>query len=293
MAKKLNTKVILFNAAAVLVMGSAAVVQARNWLFPPQIAACSERYLRTITFTLERSGALLSASDIQASTSGMDYGVLDNFTVKRLKNGPAPVAMGIEIKPGTQQANHDNGQPGGISFPWKPRALPADTSATCLSYSVFLPADFDFETGGTLPGVFGARPDELSEKPDRFEVRVEWVNEGQSQQFMMLSTKQGSGFFRSQPDVRTAIPRGEWVKIEQEIVLNDPGIQNAIVRYWVNGVLKSENKEAELRVAPDVTIVGVAAELYFGTQRTDGDFPAGRSKKTEQIWLSPFELRVK
>jgi hypothetical protein len=289
--KKLDPKVILFNGAAAVIMGSAAVVHLKSVLFPPGIPVCSERYNRTITFTLERQGKLLSASDIQSIMAGRDYGVLDNFAVERIEGAPSKSVIGVDIKSGSAHPQNEAGTPGGIAFPWKPRAIPAGATSACLAYSVFLPADFEFEAGGTLPGIFGVRTGDLSEKADRFDTRVEWVDGGQAIHFMMIAAETSAGFYRSFAEQRFVLPRGRWVRLEQEVVLNEPGQSNAAVRFWMDGVLVSENKEAELRTRDDVLISGVAADVHFGIQKTEGDYPYARAKKNERVMLSPFELK--
>jgi len=65
-----STKVILFNAAASLVAVGAVVGVVRTWIAPVATVACSERYATSMVFPLERNGAVLTATDIQARTGG-------------------------------------------------------------------------------------------------------------------------------------------------------------------------------------------------------------------------------
>jgi hypothetical protein len=82
------------------------------------------------------------------------------------------------------------------------------------------------------------------------------------------------------------IPRGKWVRIDQEVVLNTPQKQDGLVRLWVDGSLRIEGKEAELRYSREVGFTGVMGDVHFG-----GNFMGGVARKDETVWLTPFELR--
>ena len=96
-----STKVILFNAAASLVAIGAIVGVVRTWIAPTALRSCSERYTTSMVFPLERDGTLLTATDIQARAGGRDAGLLENLEVARLKRGPVPVAMSVELPKGS------------------------------------------------------------------------------------------------------------------------------------------------------------------------------------------------
>lgn len=236
---------------------------------------------------LERDGNLVSIAEIQGAAGTMDRGVDRNLSFRRIKDGPASIAMGVEIQPGTGPAGTKTGTPGGVSYPWTPGSLPEKVDAACLSYSVFLPADFEFARGGVLPGLFGLKRGEHVSNiaADRFETLPQWAENGRIQQYMVLSTKTNT-LDTTVPAPRFTLPRGRWVKIEQEIVLNAPGDDNGIIRLWVDGVMRLEGRDALLRRFPDVHVAGVQAETYFG-----GAYVEGVAKKKEQIWLTPFDLR--
>ena len=284
---KLTPKVILFNAAAVLVMGAAVVVQLRDLVNPAQSQVCSGRYNKVVNFGLERQGQLLTASDIQSTAVGRDFGVMDNYSARMLKDGPAKAALGVRIAAGTAQPNNPNLPAGGLSFPWIPRVIPANASAACLGYNIFLPADFEFDAGGTLPGISGRRADGV----DRFDTYVEWGSNGEVNQFVLQTSTKGTEHLRTSALSAAALPRGRWVRIDQEVVMNQAGAFDGIMRLWVDGALRSEHKQTEYRTVAEVSIEGVAADVYFGTQPTYQNFPAARARKAEQIWLTPFELR--
>ena len=126
-----------------------------------------------MVFPLERDGGLVTATDIQARTGGRDAGLLENLDVARLKRGPVPIAMSVELPKGSAAPTSSAVPKGGISFPWQPRSL-KDKAAVCLSYQILLPADFDFNLGGALPGVLG----QADQSNDRFLVRLGWRQGG-------------------------------------------------------------------------------------------------------------------
>ena len=275
-----STKVILFNAAASLVAIGAIVGVVRTWIAPSALRSCSERYTTSMVFPLERDGTLLTATDIQARTGGRDAGLLENLEVVRLKRGPVPVAMSVELPKGSAAPTSSVVPKGGISFPWQPRSL-KDKSTVCLSYQVLLPADFDFNHGGALPGLLG----QADQSGDRFLVRLSWQQGGTigATNFVTLNGKK----FRQQADGEGyTIPRGRWVQIDQEVVLNAPDQENGILRVWIDGALAIDKADFAYRAKPDIALAGVAADVYYS-----GDDVTGRSPADAKVWLSPFEIR--
>ena len=56
---------------------------------------------------------------------------------------------------------------------------------------------------------------------------------------------------------------GRWTKIEQEVVLNDPGQKNGTLRLWLDGELIAENQRVELRKDDKVMLTGVLAAIGY------------------------------
>jgi hypothetical protein len=275
-----STKVILFNAAASLVAIGAIVGVVRTWIAPTALRSCSERYTTSMVFPLERDGTLLTATDIQARAGGRDAGLLENLEVARLKRGPVPVAMSVELPKGSAAPTSSVVPRGGISFPWLPRSL-KDKSAVCLSYQVLLPADFDFNQGGALPGILG----QADQSGDRFLVRLSWLQGGTigATNFVTLNGKK----FRQQVEGEGyTIPRGRWVQIDQEVVLNASDQEDGILRVWIDGALAIDKADFAYRAKPDIALAGVAADVYYS-----GDDVTGRSPADAKVWLAPFEIR--
>jgi polysaccharide lyase-like protein len=278
-----STKVILFNAAASVVVIGALVGVVRTWIAPSSLRACSERYSTSMVFPLERDGVVLTATDIQARTGGQDAGLLENVDVVSLKRGPVPVAMSVRLPKGSAAPSSSVVPKGGISFPWQPRSL-KDKSAVCLSYQMILPSDFDFNLGGVLPGVFG-QSDHSDQSNDRFLVRLAWHQVGATSATNFV-TLDGKKYKQIADAEGFTIPRGRWVKIDQEVILNEPDQENGILRVWLDGALAIDKADIAYRVKPTLTLTGVAADIFY-----NGEDVAGRAPADATVMLSPFEIR--
>jgi hypothetical protein len=275
-----GAKVVVFNAAAVLITTAAVVGLLRSFLAKPAAAPCSERYHHSTALMLERGGALLTAADLQSSLAGRDVGVIENVSVGRIPGAPASVALTVRLPRGS--TSPDGSPRGGISFPWDPRSVQGK-SAVCLSYSVLLPADFAFNRGGTLPGISGAEPGMVAS--DTFAARMAWREAGQGGVTLRVTS---AGETRSSTAEREtfAFPRGRWVRLEQEVVLNTPREADGVLRVWVDGTLAIDRGDLVYRMRPGVTVSGVAADVFYGTASGAGAAPADT-----KISLTPFDIR--
>ena len=283
-----STRLIAFNAVAVIFFVGAVVSVFKDFLIPPTLPPCSPRYLTTTGMSLEQDGRLLTIIDIQAAAHGRDRGLTDSATVTRIADAPAPAALLVRLARGTGVATVDAKTPGGISFPWLPRSA-QNAGAACLVYDVRLPADFDFGSGGTLPGLIGAANQTalMSDGPDGFALPVQWGEQGRMA--MQAKARIESQFSISQMEsFRGAMPRGRWVRIEQEVILNTPGASDGTVRLWIDGKLRVETGGLSLRAGNAVAIAGVSMDVHHGAP----DQPS-MAPRDQEIELTPFELRLK
>ena len=83
-----------------------------------------------------------------------------------------------------------------------------------------------------------------------------------------------------------ALPRGQWMKVDQEVVLNAPGRRDGTLRLWIDGALVLEQTDLEYRSSENVTISGAAANLFYGNERQIAPAP-----RDTTVMFSPFELR--
>lgn len=278
-----KNKFILFNiAAGALVIGAIAGV-VRSFVVPNEIASCSARYSTVTQLNLEQNGQLLTAADLQARLGGSDYGVLENVSIRALKDGPATQAVGVKLQKGGAAPWSEGDLKGGMSFPWQPRSA-RSLDAACLSYSVFLPKDFAFHRGGTLPGLIGGQPDsqQTAHVPD-ISARIRWRSTGEGDVVLHAPDAQDQVFGAGD---RFVFPRGRWVKLDQEIVLNTPKKNDGRLRLWVDGALVVDAAELSLRATADQHLSGVAAQVYYGTTEAMTAAPQDTS-----VWMTPFELR--
>ncbi len=264
-----SARVVLFNAAAVLVALAAVVAVVRSYLVSPSAAPCSGRYLTSMTFALERNGVMLTATDIQARAGSGDATLTDSLEIVRLEGAPAPAVMRVNLPKG------------GMSFAWQPRSLRGQ-AAVCLGYKLQLPADFDFGLGGDLPGLAGQADD----GGDRFLVQPTWA-QGGALTAASRTTLGGKAETQVVDGDGSAIPRGRWVSVEQEIVLNAPDQRNGLLRVWLDGRLALEQADLAFRATADVGVAGIAADVRRN------DTALTRSEPEARVLVSPFEVRWK
>lgn len=276
-----GAKVILFNAAAGLVTVAALIAVGRSALMSPTTTPCSERYTNAMRFSLTRGGAALTTVDLQATLGGKDLGVAENVTIRPVTNAAFPAAMTVSLRKGTTAPQ--DAAAGGMSFPWWPRSL-QDKPAACLAYDVLLPADFDFHRGGTLPGLTGAS---ASEGGDGFGAPLAWRSDGRAGVTTKITQDAETHRFVAERE-SVVLPRGRWVRLEEEIALNTPKKADGVLRVWVDGSLAVERTNMTYRAGPDVVLSGVAAEVFYGAGDANS---AAAAPKDSQISLSPFEIR--
>jgi hypothetical protein len=279
-----GSKLIAFNAAAALIGLAAVVAAARSVFMPAVIPPCSERYHSMTSFALERAGILLTAADLQSSLGGKDVGVIGNVTIAPAKDAPARVAMTVSLQKASMSVEGIVTEfKGGTTFPWQPRAVQGKTSA-CLSYHVLLPADFEFHRGGVLPGIAGT---DGAEQGDGFTARLAWrpkAGGGVTLRVAENGTTRATLVERQIFD----LPRGRWVKVEQEVVMNTPKQEDGVLRVWIDGSLAVDRSDLSYRTQGSVTVTGVSVDIFRGSGPDDVQATAAKNSK---IQLTPLELR--
>jgi hypothetical protein len=260
-AKKLNLFINIGGSLiGVFVLGYVVYSAYHTATEPP----CSARYPAPMRFALQTAtGKTLTPIELQARAGLRDVGVIDNAAVVAVNDGPTPEALEVKLRslPGGDDA--DAKTRNGIEFRWSPPGISGAT-ATCLAYSVWLPDKFDFGDGGFLPGVFGGDPAMTRQQAakDLLTVALEWSDEGKPS---LTAAVDGSERLRLS-GAGTPLAAARWTKVEQEVVLNDPGQLNGTLRLWVDGELIAENLHVELRKDDKVVLTGVLASIgYEGT----------------------------
>jgi hypothetical protein len=257
-SKSNQSQAYLFNFAAIGV-GATTVLLAIFGMRGRDIAEpCSGRFGPAVQYSLERGpGELALSSDLQARLAGRDWGVLENASVVATPNGPTAMALRVNLPKVSGEL------PNGLSFSWM--QTPAEPKrAVCLCYHVWVPTDFEFGQGGTLPGVFGGETDAARTvgsgfEPTSFGTHIVWTGSGDLVARVASADHKGSYMpFVASP---IELPRGRWVKLEQEIGLNTPGLGDGLMRVWVDGKLRLENERVGWRMNDTSAFRGVDAGI--------------------------------
>lgn len=284
--KPTKQNLMLFNGAAALLVGASLVYVVRSMVFSESIPPCSERYPRGVQMALESGGQPVATADLQARAAGSDWSLLERTQVVKVAAGPAKVAMQFDLAaPGAANSTRE-----GAGFLWGPRAMKA-TTAACLAYSVYLPEGFQFGGGGRLPGLTGvvepadgAEPAEAS-GPDQqqpatatsFSASPGWKKGGIGEVATLgpnLTALMRGGYSRIE------LPRGKWVRLEQEVKLNAPGAHDGILRLWLDGELVLDGELTNTQKTAAIT--GVVSEVVLPGQ------PVDPKAKDQKVSISPY-----
>jgi hypothetical protein len=140
--------------------------------------------------------------------------------------------------------------------------------------------------GGRLPGLMGIAAD--GEAPEQglslISSRFTWKENGAADIYSQIpGLPEGRSLGNDRHGFQ--LTRGQWMSLEQEVVLNTPGQKDGLIRVWVDGALRYEKKGLVLQAEKPTKITGVLAEVV----------PMGRDvaagAKAQKVWISPFEIR--
>ncbi|MGB3614101.1 MAG: polysaccharide lyase [Elainellaceae cyanobacterium] len=134
-----------------------------------------------------------------------------------------------------------------------------------LSYRVRFSDNFDFVKGGKLPGLFGGAGASGGESPngtDGFSTRLMWRREGQGEVYAYLPTSEGYGTSIGRGSWR--FRPGEWTRVVQEVILNQPGEADGRLRLWVEDRLAVDESGLTFRSADSLHLDGLFFSTFFG-----------------------------
>jgi hypothetical protein len=275
--KRPSNNAILFNGAALLIVAASGVMVLRSLIFHDDAPPCADRYARGSQFAIESNGQAMAVGELQSRLSGSDWGLIESARVVKLKSGPAPYAIEYALA-------KTGGERPGVGFTWAPAGFNEAQSA-CLGYSVYVGDDFDYGRGGRLPGLYGMAKDATEAAEPEFSTRYTWLDDGRADIYTHIPVLPAGRSLGNERGGFT-LPKGRWVSLEQEVVLNDPGQKNGLIRVWVDGQLRFQKSNVVFRDASGpsatATLTGVLSEVVM-----PGDQPGDKQK----IWISPFELR--
>ena len=247
-SKQLN---LLINTGAALVGLILVGYFAYSAMHTDSALPCSDRFGAATRFSLHTGdGKPLTPIELQARAGAHDFGVIDNASVVSVTDGPAPEVL--EVKLGKLSGNTDSSDTArnGIEFRWAPPGVKGAASA-CVSYSVWFPEKFQFSGGGILPGVFGVNTAQPSDT--KITVSPQWDGGGKP----IIGSTAESGEIRHMFGQSSALPTGRWIKVDQEVTLNEPGHSDGTARLWIDGTLVIEDKRMGLRNGADILLAGV------------------------------------
>lgn len=292
----------LFNIGGVgLVVLSLYLAVKLSFAPAPETPLCEVRYAGGVLFSLARKdGSPLAPEDLQARLSGHDRGLIRNARIVQDAGVPYGWALEVQLRRSAGQEEEDQSR-SGIGMAWMPHQLPA-AAAACLSYSVWLPEDFKGGEAGVLPGFVSepgaeelphkaapaatAAEDEAAPRLRPFVSRPLWLGDGQLALSLVPNLGQGVVIPLEAPGA--TLKPGRWTRIEQELVLNQPGQLDGILRVWVDGKIVWELHGIGYRRDELQSLQAVVANVHNVRQ---GAWTA--SHVETNLRLSPLELRLR
>lgn len=304
--KQMSTFHLLSVGSGVLLVAGIGLAIQSSFEKKPETPACEARYAGGVLFSYARNGAgPLAPEDLQARLGGRDRGLVANAQIIEDASVLYGYALEVKLKKGAPES--DDQTRSGIGFTWAPRQL-ATATAACLSYNVWVPPDFKTGDGGILPGLLsdadtipstGLVP--VVERKSASEVEA---GEGEAEQLKPFSTRpqwrqDGVLMMWNAPNVgqsgnllldpqKAALKRGQWVRIEQEAVLNSPGQHDGMLRMWVDGKLVLERFDIAFRKSDLQSFQAVAGDIHHVRSGIWAPSPADM-----KVRLSPLELRLR
>jgi len=287
----INLKANLIGIAAFAILGGYYLYGVAN---PELEKPCSTYYPPSVAINVEKSdGELISAETLQSRSSSQDWGLIDKLKVVRASDAPVPSIFEVFLKKDDVFGVFN--KQGGAAFPWQPSRF-KEAKSVCVSFNVKLPEDFDFSAEGILPGVASKQVlirDETDEYDDgelvrKFQAHPAWSRFGRIR-FLAYDPTNTSESGQFVIDTRTDLVPGRWHKIEQEIVMNDEGVSNGVVRLWLDGDLVINEAAITLTKKP----VKIDTAFYHVSHGT----PLGHGKitltKDSVVRISPMEISWK
>ncbi|MGM0913910.1 MAG: polysaccharide lyase [Pseudomonadota bacterium] len=244
--------------------GTSAQEDEERTLSHPRVEPCSARYPLAATPQPDLSAEDARAGVRQGFGTRRDWGVEDNVELLDADaTGLGEPGLRVHYPEGTSSPGDT--EQGGAGFYAAPAGL-AGAERACLTYQVRFEPGFDFVKGGKLPGLYGGDAPSGGDEVDGesgFSMRFMWREAGQGELYEYVAS-QDEEFGASVGRGLWSFPSGEWVTIEQELVLNTPGEADGLARVWIDGVPVLEQGEIVYRTTDEVTIDGLMFSTFFG-----------------------------
>lgn len=259
MQPKIPSTMTLYGIAAGVVLLGGTIVSVKNSLFPEPLAPCTARFAPGVDFPNQAGGAEpVSVREVQTKLGFDEWGLVENVKLEANTRGPFPYVLDISLPEGVSGKQDTRGRRGGVGFSWKP-GIPSGATTACLSYGVRLPANFDFDKGGVLPGLFGG--EEPRSGRTGFAARIGWGPNGAGDVVANLPGTGDRGASLA-PGAWT-FPTGRWTLIEQEVRLNTPGRDDGFLAIWIDGQLRARLDNVSYRGHEQVRLAGIVSDVYY------------------------------
>ncbi|RCV91905.1 polysaccharide lyase [Billgrantia montanilacus] len=251
------------------------------------LTPCSKRYSLAASPRPLRHQETAKASIRDDFGSERDWGTENNVKLLTIHaTGLGETGFRVLYPEGSSSpsdADQDGVARGGMGFYTREAALEDDDRA-CLHYRVRFEPEFDFVKGGKLPGLYGAEAPSGGDEVDGengFSMRLMWREEGQGELYPYIMDHEGESMGRG----AWTFPKGRWISVEQEVILNTPGKDDGIARVWIDGRPTLERKGLAYRTTEDVAIDGLMFSTFFG-----GTGEGWRTPRDQTVDFAAFRI---
>lgn len=182
-------------------------------------------------------------------------------------------------------ADSGGGGAGGAQSYWL-MGEPMDSAY--LRYWVRFPDGFDWVKGGKMPGLFGGTTTSgrnIPDGTDGFSTRYMWRADGAGEVYAYLPTSEEHGTSLGRGD--WTWPTGQWVCVEQRIVLNTPGRSDGSVTVWLDGKQVHSSTGLTYRSTPSLKIDGLFFSTFFGGGDESWATPRDQAARFGGFVISP------
>jgi hypothetical protein len=248
---------------------------------------CNSRIVTQAEFPpVAAQSLVLTPATLKILAGNKGWGLVEDVTIEPPGDVAARIVLAVRLPKGSIDHKNPDAPMGGMGFRWQADIAGTATMA-CLTYRLKLPRDFQFNKGGKLPGLFGGDGPAGGKDVDGasgFSARLMWRQHGAGEVYAYIPGKpDGRGL--SIDRGAWTFPRGRWVELQQEIVLNTPNVADGVVRIWLDGQLRLERRDMLFRTTPSLGFAGVMADIFYGGKTAEWAAP-----QDAIIRLTPFEL---
>ena len=202
--------------------------------------------------------------------------------------GAAGAVLEVSFPKGSINPGNAQAPTGGAGFLYRGPVGRRDDTHACLSYEVMFPEQFEFGRGGKLPGLYGgAAPSggaNIREHPG-FSLRYMWRSGGVGEIYAYVPNKKNPVYGESIGRGRFSFVRGRWLRLEQQIILNQPQMADGVLRVWEDGVQVIERQDIVYRTDAAVGISGLMFSTFFGGHDATWASPQDQSIRFRNIRL--------